>query len=96
MQPFYARCRHWSHKVNKGIVFIFVCFVLLPGSISVGEVKSPMRLLFGAAKSPGRPSTSSDSIGVRSSRRNLLPSTESDVFEVCSVTIAVFPTEFLG
>ncbi|XP_062403746.1 treslin [Sardina pilchardus] len=51
------------------------------GSISVGAVKSPVRLLFGAAKSPGRPSTSSESTGVRSSRRFLIGSTESDVFE---------------
>ncbi|XP_041966788.1 treslin isoform X1 [Alosa sapidissima] len=51
------------------------------GSISVGAVKSPVRLLFGAAKSPERPATSSESTGVRSSRRFLIGSTESDVFE---------------
>ncbi|XP_031420927.1 treslin isoform X2 [Clupea harengus] len=51
------------------------------GSISVGAVKSPVRLLFGAAKSPGKPSTSSGSFGSRSSRRLQIGSTESDVFE---------------
>ncbi|XP_028815058.1 treslin [Denticeps clupeoides] len=51
------------------------------GGRSFSEVKSPMRLLFGAAKSPGRPSTSSGPTRGKSSRRLLLDSTESNVFE---------------
>ncbi|XP_056138313.1 treslin [Lampris incognitus] len=47
--------------------------------VNLKRVRSPMRLLFGAAQSPGRPSTSSQSYATRSNRRQL--STDADVFE---------------
>ncbi|XP_029909145.1 treslin [Myripristis murdjan] len=47
--------------------------------VNLKTIRSPMRLLFGAAQSPGRPSKSAESYATRASRRGL--STDSDVFE---------------
>lgn len=51
-------------------------------SVNVKRVRSPMRLLFGAAQSPSRPSTSLESRATRATRTRL--STDSSVFEVSS------------
>lgn len=62
---------------------IFGYFVLtVGGGINIKAVKSPMRLLFGAAESPARPSTSRSV--VRDGEVDRLGSTDS-VFEVISL-----------
>lgn len=56
------------------------------GSINIKDVKSPMRLLFGAAESPARPSTSRSII--RDAEVDRLGSTDS-VFEVINLPAPV-------
>ncbi|CAK6954482.1 treslin [Scomber scombrus] len=58
-------------------------------NINVKTVRSPMRLLFGAAASPTRPSTSGES--TRASRRRL--STDSSVFESPNKTPTKSPSK---
>ncbi|XP_053174522.1 treslin [Scomber japonicus] len=58
-------------------------------NINVKTVRSPMRLLFGAADSPTRPSTSGES--TRASRRRL--STDSSVFESPNKTPTKSPSK---
>lgn len=55
----------------------------IAGDINIKAVKSPMRLLFGAAESPARPSTSRSM--VRGAEVDRLGSADS-VFEVMNLT----------
>ncbi|KAM4619161.1 treslin [Polymixia lowei] len=59
----------------------------------MGTIRSPMRLLFGATQSPGRPSTSFESCATRDSRRQLY--TDSDVFESPTKSILKTPVKAL-
>ncbi|XP_036432110.1 LOW QUALITY PROTEIN: treslin [Colossoma macropomum] len=80
---FYSSSQPRSRNLDRALSTSQVLISESKGGINVDGVKSPMRLLFGAAQSPVRPSTSS--WGTRHSGKVRLESTDS-VFENCNKT----------
>ncbi|KAF7702015.1 treslin isoform X2 [Silurus meridionalis] len=80
---FYSSSQPRSRNLDRALSSSQVPVSDSKGGINIKAVKSPMRLLFGAAVSPARPSTSRSTI--RNTKVDRLESTES-VFENCNKT----------
>ncbi|XP_007244308.3 treslin isoform X1 [Astyanax mexicanus] len=87
---FYSSSQPRSRNLDKALSSSQLPISEGKGDINVGDVKSPMRLLFGAAQSPARPSTSS--WGAREKGNLRLGSTDS-VFENLNTTPRKSPYE---
>ncbi|XP_029992271.1 treslin [Sphaeramia orbicularis] len=72
---FYSSSQPSSRNLDRALSASQLVF----SDVNVKTVRSPMRLLFGAAQSPAPSSRSSDSVTIRSSRKRL--STDGSVFE---------------
>ncbi|MCI4381888.1 hypothetical protein PGIGA_G00257280 [Pangasianodon gigas] len=90
---FYSSSQPRSRNLDRALSSSQLPVSESKGGINIKAVKSPMRLLFGAAESPARPSTSRSII--RDAEVDRLGSTDS-VFENCNKTPRKSPHKQLG